>query len=94
MSFRRGLPKLLGKTITGYAVTHANREPRYQIFLEFDDGTTYEIYSEAVICGAGELDQADIDDVIGKFKECEVDLTRKIDPREEPLGPQRKLFKE
>ena len=94
MSFRRGLPKLLGKKISGYIVTQANRPPQYQLYLAFDDGTTYEIYSAGVICGAGELDPEDMDAVLRKYKKREVLLHQRIDPTEEPYGPQKRLFKD
>ena len=92
MSFKRGLPEILGKRITGYIVTSANRSPKYQFYLAFDDGTTYEIYSETVISGAGGVDHEDIDQVLERYSQGGVLQTRRIDPTETPYGPQQKLF--
>ena len=58
--------KIIGKTINGVIIkkTKLNRSPHCQLFLVFDDGTSYEFYSDRPIRPAGGIEQMDFDHVI------------------------------
>jgi hypothetical protein len=49
-----GIKEIIGKTIAGVVIAHNNhRPPREQIFLVFDDESSYEIYGESFTCASG-----------------------------------------
>jgi hypothetical protein len=57
--------QIVGKTIIGVIIkkTKHNRPPRSQLFLIFDDHTSYEFYSDAAINPTGGLDKMSFNDV-------------------------------
>jgi hypothetical protein len=63
MKLKDVLPQLLGKRICGAVVKEGDRMPRMQVFLLFDDGTYYELYTDSTIFGAGGVDQGDLEHV-------------------------------
>lgn len=52
---------MLGKRICGAVIKEGDGSPRMQIFLIFDDGTYYEIYSDVAINGIGGVYEGDIE---------------------------------
>ena len=64
---RSVLPQLVGKTIA-HVVVKEGRGPSAQIFLVFDDGTSYELYSDAPIDGAAGLDGGGLKQVMESGK--------------------------
>ncbi len=47
----RGIAQIVGKTITHVIVREGAVSPRNQVFLFFDDGTSYEIFTDAPYLG-------------------------------------------
>lgn len=60
---RATLPRLVGKTIA-HVVLKEGTGPVAQLFLVFDDGTSYELYSDAPIDGAAGLDRGGLSAVV------------------------------
>ena len=48
-----GIKEIVGKTIAAVVVASNNRKPYYQIFLVFDDETSFEIFGDAMTCASG-----------------------------------------
>ncbi len=49
-----GIKEIIGKTVSSVVIAYnENRPPRHQIFLVFDDETSYEIYGESFTCCSG-----------------------------------------
>lgn len=61
---RAALPRLVGRTIA-HVVVKEGRGPVAQLFLVFDDGSSYELYSDAPIDGAAALDSGGLQAVLG-----------------------------
>ncbi len=64
---RGSLHRLVGKTIA-HAVLKEGSGPAAQLFLVFDDGTSYEFFSNAPIDGAGALDRGGLGAVLDSGK--------------------------
>ena len=51
---KEGIKETIGKTIAGVVIAqNKQRAPHQQIFLVFDDETSYEIYGESFSCASG-----------------------------------------
>ena len=50
---KNGWREVIGRTIEGVIVGESKRTPRHQVFLLFSDGTSFEIYGDAVPCARG-----------------------------------------
>lgn len=48
-----GIKQIVGKTIAAVVVASNSRRPHYQIFLVFDDETSFEIFGDAMTCASG-----------------------------------------
>jgi hypothetical protein len=49
-----GIKETIGKTIAGVVIVqNKNHPPHQQIFLVFDDESSYEIYGESFTCSSG-----------------------------------------
>ena len=59
---KRGIQKVLGKTISGIVVAENDREPKIQMFLTFTDGTYFEIWGNNFNC-CSELDRGGVTEV-------------------------------
>ena len=58
-----GIRQIVGKTIAAVVIANNGRRPYHQIFLVFDDETSYEIYGDSFTC-AGGLDKMGIERVL------------------------------
>lgn len=58
-----GIKQIVGKTIAAVVIADNGRRPRHQIFLVFDDETSYEIYGDSFTC-AGGIDKMGIERVL------------------------------
>jgi hypothetical protein len=58
-----GIKQIVGKTISAVVIANNVRRPHHQIFLVFDDETSYEIYGDSFTC-AGGIDKKGIDRVL------------------------------
>lgn len=56
---KNGWREVVGRKIEGVIVGASTQTPRHQVFLLFDDGTTFEIYGDAVTCASGVLHRSD-----------------------------------
>lgn len=58
--------RIIGKTITGVIIkkTKLNRSPHCQLFLTFDDHTSYEFWADRPIRPTGGVDNMDFEHVI------------------------------
>lgn len=63
-----GVREIPGKTISAVVVGSANRPPRNQVILVFDDGTSIEFYGDAFTCTSG-LDYHNLDKAIAYVEE-------------------------
>jgi len=54
-----GLKEIVGKKIAGVVVAESDHDPSQQVFLVFEDGTTFEFYGRQFTCCGG-LDQASV----------------------------------
>jgi hypothetical protein len=61
---RGNFEKIIGKIITDVYCMENDKPPYSQLFLLFEDNTYYEIYSDGIVKGAGELDNGDLTQVI------------------------------
>lgn len=66
---RATLPRLVGRTIA-HVVVKEGTGPAAQLFLVFDDGTSYELYSDAPIDGAAGLDVGGLPAVLASGREA------------------------
>lgn len=65
---KNGVSEIPGKTISAVVVGSANRPPRNQVILVFDDGTSIEFYGDAFTCTSG-LDCHDLEKAIAYVEE-------------------------
>jgi hypothetical protein len=63
---------IVGKRIAGVVVKQWDRSPRSQIFLVFDDETSYELYSNAAISGISGLNFGGLNWVKRYLPEAEI----------------------
>ena len=54
---------IIGKTITDVYCQENSTSPRGQIFLLFDDDTSFEIYSDGSLKGGSRLDKGDLNHI-------------------------------
>jgi len=52
-----GLKEIIGKRVVGVVVARSDVAPSNQVFLAFDDGSSFELYGDNFTCGGG-LDRA------------------------------------
>ena len=52
---KNGWREIIGRTVAGVIVAKSRKTPHHQVFLVFADGTSFEIYGDAVTCSSGVL---------------------------------------
>ena len=76
---KEGLPSVLGKRIVAVLGKERDREPRAQVFLIFDDGTSYEFFGEFISGGTG-LDTGGLDEARRYMGEEWITFEHQLDP--------------
>lgn len=91
MKLATGLQQALGKQLTGFIAAENDGRPPFQLFLVFDDGTSYELFSDSLIGGAGALDGEGWQEIQDRLSFGRIIASGRVDPTEHPHGPQLRL---
>lgn len=64
---RDSVRQIIGKTVTSIVVAESDSTPRNQLFLVFDDGTSFEFWGEHCQCASG-LDGDGVKEILAYIK--------------------------